>query len=133
MSFHNDGFGRLTPQTATRLAREVRDLLMKPESGVRLIVDEATGLPNSLQELTVRRRCGSRRGPSRIPQPNFRFRGFMGCWLSLLRVNSLCVWCCHMLFIYLDRFVGLFNHSAVFTKRQNRIKFRAYRPCYFCP
>jgi hypothetical protein len=39
---------------AARLAREVRDLLVSPENGVRLVVDEATGLPSTLQELTVR-------------------------------------------------------------------------------
>ena len=45
---------RLGPQTTTRIAREVRELIVSPESGVYLIVDEATGLPHSLQELTVR-------------------------------------------------------------------------------
>ncbi len=45
---------RLAPQTTARIAREVRELIVKPESGVYLVVDEATGLPHSLQELTVR-------------------------------------------------------------------------------
>jgi hypothetical protein len=55
MSFHHhDTGGRLAPQMASRLAREVRDLILKPESGVCLIVDEATGLPPTLHELTVR-------------------------------------------------------------------------------
>jgi hypothetical protein len=44
----------MAPQTASRIAREVRDLVVAPETGVCLIVDEATGLPPSLQELTVR-------------------------------------------------------------------------------
>ena len=52
MSFH-DPYVRLTPQTASRLAREVRDLIVTPESGVHLVIDEATGLPTSLHELTV--------------------------------------------------------------------------------
>ena len=45
---------RLAPQTTARIAREVRELIVTPESGVYLVVDEATGLPHSLQELTVR-------------------------------------------------------------------------------
>jgi hypothetical protein len=44
----------MAPRTAARLAREVRDLLVSPESGVCLVVDEATGLPANLKELTVR-------------------------------------------------------------------------------
>jgi hypothetical protein len=55
MSYHPyDSCARLAPQTTARIAREVRDLIVSPESGVHLIVDEATGLPHSLQELTVR-------------------------------------------------------------------------------
>jgi hypothetical protein len=55
MSYHPyDSCVRLAPQTTARIAREVRDLIVSPESGVHLIVDEATGLPHSLQELTVR-------------------------------------------------------------------------------
>ena len=45
---------RLAPQTTARIAREVRELIVSPESGVYLVVDEATGLPHSLQVLTVR-------------------------------------------------------------------------------
>jgi hypothetical protein len=45
---------RLGPQTTARIAREVRELIVSPESGVYLVVDEATGLPHNLQELTVR-------------------------------------------------------------------------------
>jgi hypothetical protein len=45
---------RLAPQTTARIAREVRELIVSPESGVYLVVDEATGLPHSLHELTVR-------------------------------------------------------------------------------
>lgn len=52
MSFHDSC--SLAPRTAARLAREVRDLLVSPENGVRLVVDEATGLPSNLQELAVR-------------------------------------------------------------------------------
>lgn len=51
MSFHDSG--RLAPRTASRLAREVRDLLVSPENGVHLVVDEATGLPSNLRELTA--------------------------------------------------------------------------------
>lgn len=55
MSFHSyDSSVRLAPQTASRIAKEVRDLVVTPETGVCLVVDEATGLPPSLQELTVR-------------------------------------------------------------------------------
>jgi hypothetical protein len=62
MSFHHhDTGGRLAPQMASRLAREVRDLILKPESGVCLIVDEATGLPPTLHELTVRPRVDGQR------------------------------------------------------------------------
>lgn len=52
MSFCDSG--NIAPRTAARLAREVRNLLTSPEDGVRLVVDEATGLPSSLKELTVR-------------------------------------------------------------------------------
>jgi hypothetical protein len=44
----------LAPRTAARVVRDVQELLRNPEAGVRLIVDEATGLPANLRELTVR-------------------------------------------------------------------------------
>lgn len=53
-SSHSGMMTRLAPQTTSRIAREVRELIVSPESGVYLVVDEATGLPHSLQELTVR-------------------------------------------------------------------------------
>lgn len=55
MSFHeNAARSYMAPRTAARIAREVQELLKSPETGVRLIVDEATGMPASLQEITVR-------------------------------------------------------------------------------
>ena len=55
MSFHeNASRSYIAPRTAARIAREVQELLKSPETGVRLIVDEATGMPASLQEITVR-------------------------------------------------------------------------------
>lgn len=44
----------LGPRTAARVVRDVQELLKTPEAGVRLVVDEATGLPANLRELTVR-------------------------------------------------------------------------------
>ena len=54
MSYRETSY--LAPRTAARVAREVQDLLKTPETGVLLQVDEATGLPANLQELTVSRR-----------------------------------------------------------------------------
>jgi hypothetical protein len=54
MSYHDSSSGSLAPRTTARLARDVRDLLVAPENGVRLVVDPATGLPSNLRELTVR-------------------------------------------------------------------------------
>lgn len=54
MSYHDTSHPYIAPRTAARLAREVQELLKLPEEGVKLIVDEATGLPPNLQELTVR-------------------------------------------------------------------------------
>ena len=55
MSFHETSSrSYMAPRTAARIAREVQELLKSPETGVRLIVDEATGMPASLQEITVR-------------------------------------------------------------------------------
>ncbi len=44
----------LPPKALSRVAREVRDLIKKPEEGVKLVVDSETGTPSSLAELTVR-------------------------------------------------------------------------------
>ena len=43
----------LPPRTLARLAREVRDLHKTPPEGVRLILDDDTGLPSNLGELLV--------------------------------------------------------------------------------
>jgi hypothetical protein len=52
MSTSNDVY--FAPRTAARVVRDVQELLKHPEEGVRLMVDEATGLPANLRELTVR-------------------------------------------------------------------------------
>jgi hypothetical protein len=43
----------LPPRTLARLAREVRDLYTNPPEGLRLVVDNDSGLPGNLGELTV--------------------------------------------------------------------------------
>lgn len=43
----------LPPRTLARLAREVRDLHKNPPEGVRLVIDDETGLPSNLGELMV--------------------------------------------------------------------------------
>ena len=43
----------LPPRTIARLAREVRNLQKNPPEGVRLVVDEESGLPANLGELMV--------------------------------------------------------------------------------
>jgi len=43
----------LPPRTLARLAREVRDLHKIPPEGVRLVLDDDTGLPSNLGELMV--------------------------------------------------------------------------------
>jgi hypothetical protein len=43
----------LPPRTLARLAREVRNLQKNPPEGVRLVVDEESGLPTNLGELLV--------------------------------------------------------------------------------
>jgi len=53
----------LPPRTLARLAREVRSLQKSPPEGVRLVVDEDSGLPANLCELMVSR--GSLKSPSR--------------------------------------------------------------------
>ena len=53
----------LPPRTLARLAREVRDLHKNPPEGVRLVIDDETGLPSNLGELMVsihQRRLGPR-------------------------------------------------------------------------
>ena len=44
----------LPPRTLARVARDVRDLVKSPPEGVRLVVDEETGMPGSLAEIVVR-------------------------------------------------------------------------------
>lgn len=41
----------LPPRTLTRLAREIRDLHKQPPEGIRLVVDEDSGLPTNMGEL----------------------------------------------------------------------------------
>jgi hypothetical protein len=43
----------LPPRTLARVAREVRDLIKNPPEGIRLVVDEETGLPANLGEVVV--------------------------------------------------------------------------------
>ena len=47
----------LPPRTLARVARDVRDLVKSPPEGVRLVVDEETGMPGSLAEIVVRYYC----------------------------------------------------------------------------
>mmetsp|Transcript_9472 Transcript_9472/g.20426 ORF Transcript_9472/g.20426 Transcript_9472/m.20426 type:complete len:328 (+) Transcript_9472:132-1115(+) len=41
----------LPPRTLARVARDVRDLVRSPPEGVRLVLDEETGMPGSLSEI----------------------------------------------------------------------------------
>eukprot|EP00977_Amphora_coffeiformis_P024172 scaffold15108_cov180-Amphora_coffeaeformis.AAC.48 len=50
----------LPPRTLARLAREVRDLHKNPPEGVRLVLDDDTGLPSNLGELMRDFRCNGR-------------------------------------------------------------------------
>lgn len=43
----------LPPRTLSRVTKEVRDLIKNPPEGVRLVVDNETGLPSSLGEIVV--------------------------------------------------------------------------------
>ena len=43
----------LPPRTLARVARDVRDLVKSPPEGVRLVLDEETGMPDSLSEILV--------------------------------------------------------------------------------
>ncbi|EJK60816.1 hypothetical protein THAOC_18773 [Thalassiosira oceanica] len=45
----------LPPRTLARVARDVRDLVRSPPEGVRLVLDEETGMPGSLSEILVSR------------------------------------------------------------------------------
>ena len=84
----------LPPRTLARLAREVRNLQKTPPEGVRLVVDEESGLPSNLSELMVCRKmvslCAESVGsssaaslPSTATRNNnlnpgaFRFNGFV--------------------------------------------------------
>jgi hypothetical protein len=61
----------LPPRTLARLAREVRDLQQNPPEGVRLLVDEETGLPANLSELVVRTgKTGGQKFPM-VPRGRF--------------------------------------------------------------
>jgi len=44
----------LPPRTLSRVAREIRDLHKNPPEGVRLVMEEASGMPSSLGEIVVR-------------------------------------------------------------------------------
>ena len=50
----NGSSENLPPRTLTRLAREVRDLHKNPPEGLRLVVDDESGVPTNLSELMVR-------------------------------------------------------------------------------
>jgi hypothetical protein len=43
----------LPPRTLARVGREVRDLIKNPPEGIRLVVDDETGMPASLGEVVV--------------------------------------------------------------------------------
>lgn len=43
----------LPPRTLSRVAREVRDLIKSPPEGIRLVLDNETGLPANLGEIVV--------------------------------------------------------------------------------
>eukprot|EP00577_Skeletonema_sp_RCC1716_P016785 CAMPEP_0113388154 /NCGR_PEP_ID=MMETSP0013_2-20120614/8930_1 /TAXON_ID=2843 ORGANISM="Skeletonema costatum, Strain 1716" /NCGR_SAMPLE_ID=MMETSP0013_2 /ASSEMBLY_ACC=CAM_ASM_000158 /LENGTH=352 /DNA_ID=CAMNT_0000271121 /DNA_START=62 /DNA_END=1120 /DNA_ORIENTATION=+ /assembly_acc=CAM_ASM_000158 len=43
----------LPPRTLARVARDVRDLVKSPPEGVRLVVDEESGMPGSLAEIVA--------------------------------------------------------------------------------
>lgn len=43
----------LPPRTLSRVAKEVRDLIKNPPEGIRLVVDNETGLPVNLGEIVV--------------------------------------------------------------------------------
>jgi hypothetical protein len=45
----------LPPRTLSRVTREVRELIKNPPEGIRLVVDNETGLPSSLGEIVVSR------------------------------------------------------------------------------
>jgi hypothetical protein len=63
----NGSSENLPPRTLTRLAREVRDLHKNPPEGLRLVVDDESGVPTNLSELMVRLVHGdTRKGGSRV-------------------------------------------------------------------
>lgn len=43
----------LPPRTLARVSKEVRELMKNPPEGIRLVVDNETGLPTSLGEIVV--------------------------------------------------------------------------------
>lgn len=64
----------LPPRTLARLAREVRDLHQQPPEGIRMVVDNDTGLPANLGEIMVSESkqsitaaTGAWHGPARSP------------------------------------------------------------------
>lgn len=59
----------LPPRTLARVARDVRDLIKKPPEGVRLVVDEETGMPGSLSEVLA-----EIEGPTDTPYATRYFR-----------------------------------------------------------
>lgn len=46
----------LPPRSISRVAREVRDLIKNSPEGVKLVVDNETGMPSNLGEVVVRRK-----------------------------------------------------------------------------
>ena len=44
----------LPPRTLARAGREVRDLIKNPPEGIKLVVDNDTGMPSNLGEIVVR-------------------------------------------------------------------------------
>lgn len=59
----------LPPRALSRVAREVRDVLVKPPEGVRLVVDSETGVPANLGEITA-----EIEGPTDTPYQNRYFQ-----------------------------------------------------------
>lgn len=50
----SNGSENLPPRTLARLAREVRNLQKSPPEGLKMVVDDDSGLPSNLGELMVR-------------------------------------------------------------------------------
>eukprot|EP00934_Nitzschia_sp_Nitz4_P005067 Nitzschia sp. Nitz4//scaffold86_size83305//75504//76400//NITZ4_005274-RA/size83305-snap-gene-0.173-mRNA-1//-1//CDS//3329559286//5057//frame0 len=59
----------LPPRTLSRVAREVRDLIKTPPEGIRLVVDEETGMPSNLGDIVA-----ELEGPQGTPYESKFFR-----------------------------------------------------------